>query len=156
MLETIRTTSIYAIENETEFIERIRTASEVCQQETAKDLKQRIRKAQKRVSELDVFIKKLYESYTMGKLPEARYNLLSAGYEQEQMDLQAALDSDQAELDAFNANTTRVDQFLTLVKKYTDFSELTTPMINEFIHKIIIHAPARNEYGDRCQEVESI
>ena len=59
----------------------------------------------------------------MGKLPEARYDLLSAEYEQEQARLQAALEFDQAELDAFNADTARVDQFHALAKKYTDFTE---------------------------------
>ena len=42
---------------------------------------------------------------------------------------------------------------LELAKKYTDFSELTTPMINEFIEKIIVHAPEKID-GDRVQEVE--
>ena len=27
-------------------------------------------------------------------------------------------------------------------------------MINEFIEKIIVHAPGRDEYGDRCQDVD--
>ena len=40
-----------------------------------------------------------------------------------------------------------------LARKYTDFSELTTMMINEFIDKIIVHAPERID-GDRVQEVE--
>ena len=154
VLETIRSASVYAIKDESEFIERVRAASEVRQKEAAKDLKRRIGKAKKRISELDVLIKKLYESYAMGKLSEARYDLLSAEYEQEQANLRAVLDSDQSELDAFNADTARVDQFLALAKKYTGFSELTTPMINEFIHKIVVHASSRDEYGDRCQEVE--
>ena len=49
----------------------------------------------------------------------------------------------------------RVDEFyyMELAKKYTDFSELTTPMINEFIEKIIVHAPDRTN-GPRTQEVE--
>ena len=143
-----------AQENEAEFIQRVRAASEVRQQEAAKDLKRRISKAKKRDAELDVLIRKLYESFAMSKMPEARYDLLSAQYEQEQADLRAALESDQAELDAFNADTARVDQFLALAKKYTDFTELTTPMINEFIEKIIVHAPGRDEYGDRCQEID--
>ena len=46
-----------------------------------------------------------------------------------------------------------MEQFLELARKYTDFSELTTPMINEFIEKIIVHAPERID-GDRVQEVE--
>ena len=154
ILETIRTVSTYAIENETEFMERVRAASEVRQAEAAKALKQRIKKASKRISELDVLIKKLYESYAMGKLPEARYNLLSADYEREQAELRTTLDADQTELDVFNADTARVEQFFALAKKYTDFTELTTPMINEFIEKIIVHAPGRDEYGDRCQDVD--
>ena len=153
-LETIRTASTYAIENEAEFIERVRAASEVRQQEAAKELRQRIKKADKRVAELDVLIKKLYESYAMGKLLEARYNLLSAEYEREQAELRAALDTDRSALEQFNADTTRVEQFLALAKKYTDFTELTTPMVNEFIEKIIVHAPGRDECGDRCQDVD--
>lgn len=45
------------------------------------------------------------------------------------------------------------EQFLALAKKYTDFSELTTPMINEFVDKILVHAPEKVD-GDRVQEVE--
>ena len=30
------------------------------------------------------------------------------------------------------------------MKRYTDFSELTTPMLNEFIKKVIVHEVRRN------------
>ena len=56
-------------------------------------------------------------------------------------------------MSAFAEDTDRAKQFLELAKKYTDFSELTTPMINEFVEKIIVHAPERID-GDRVQEVE--
>ena len=44
---------------------------------------------------------------------------------------------------------------MTLVKlpKYTDFSVLTTPMIYEFVDKIMVHAPDRSS-GERTQEVD--
>lgn len=32
-----------------------------------------------------------------------------------------------------------MEEFIDLAKRYTDFSELTTPMLNEFIEKIIVH-----------------
>ena len=44
-------------------------------------------------------------------------------------------------LDQFNEDTDRANKFLALAKKYTDFSELTAPMINEFVEKIVVHAP---------------
>lgn len=56
-------------------------------------------------------------------------------------------------LATFEKDTAQVDRFLALVKKYTDFSELTTPMINEFVDRIIVHTPDRSE-DDRTQELE--
>ena len=50
-------------------------------------------------------------------------------------------------LSSFEEDTDRAEQFLSLAKKYTDFSELTTPMINEFIEKIIVHAPEKIDGG---------
>lgn len=43
--------------------------------------------------------------------------------------------------------------FIELVKRYTDFSELTTPMLNEFVEKILVHE-ADYSSGERVQEVE--
>ncbi|MDE7261610.1 MAG: DUF4368 domain-containing protein, partial [Oscillospiraceae bacterium] len=38
----------------------------------------------------------------------------------------------------FSARTASV-RIIDLAKRYTDFSELTTPMLNEFIEKIVVH-----------------
>lgn len=56
-------------------------------------------------------------------------------------------------MDTFNEDTAKAGQFLALAKKYTDFAELTTPMIYEFVEKILVHAPDRSS-GERTQEVE--
>lgn len=45
------------------------------------------------------------------------------------------------------------DKFIALVHKYTDFSELKTPMIHEFIDKIVVHE-ADKSTGERIQEIE--
>lgn len=153
ILETIRSTSTYAIENEAEFIQKVRSASEVRQAETVKALKQRMRREQKRAGELDGIIKKLYESFALGKISEKRFDTLSAEYEQEQEALEASIANAQAELDNYEADTVRVDQFMALAKKYTDFSELTTPMINEFVDKIVVHEADKSS-GERTQEVD--
>lgn len=57
------------------------------------------------------------------------------------------------QIDVYNESTDKSEQFLEVAKKYTDFSVLTVPMLNEFIDKIIVHAPVWNE-GERTQEVE--
>ena len=153
ILETVRMASTYAIENEEEFIRRVREASEVRQKEAAKELKRKISKGKKHSVELDGLIRKLYESYATGKLSEKRFELLVSAYEQEQAELDAAIAEDEAKLNVYEADTDRVEQFLALAKKYTDFTVLTTPMIYEFIDKIIVHAPDKSS-GEREQEVE--
>ncbi len=153
VLEAIRSASSYAIKNEAEFIQKIRSASEVRQAETVKALKQQVRREKKRAAELDGIIKKLYESYAIGKISEKRFDVLSAEYEQEQETLEASIAKAQSALDSFEADTARVDQFMALAKKYTDFTELTTPMINEFVDKIVVHEADRSS-GERTQEVD--
>ena len=153
ILDTIKVVSTYAISNEAEFIEKVRAASEVRQAQAAKDLKRKIAKGQKRYRELDGLIKKLYEAYALEKLTESRFELLSGEYEQEQADLKRTLEEDQAALDTFAEDTAKVEQFMALAKKYTDFSVLTNQMILEFVDKIYIHAPDRST-GERVQEVD--
>ena len=153
VLEAIRSASTYAIKNEAEFIQKVRNASEVRQAETVKALKQRVRREQKRAVELDGIIKKLYESYAIGKISEKRFDVLSAEYEQEQETLEASIQKAQADLENFEADTAKVDHFMALAKKYTDFSELTTPMINEFVDKIVVYEADRSS-GERVQEVD--
>ena len=153
ILHTIKTVSAYAISNEAEFAEKVRAASEVRQKEAAKELARKLNRDKRRSAELDRLIQKLYEAYAMEKLSEKRFEMLSAQYEREQETLEEAIAKDQAQLDAFNADTVRVDQFLALAKKYTDFTELTTPMIFEFVDKIVVHKADRST-GDRTQEVE--
>ena len=153
ILETIRTTASYAIQNKEEFIQKVRSISQVRQQEAAKELKRKVAKERKRSVELDVLIKKLYETYAMGKLEEKRFELLCAEYEKEQAELEQLLASEQAQLDQFHEDTDRASHFLTLAQKYTDFTELTAPMIHEFVEKILVHAPDRST-GERVQEIE--
>ena len=134
-------------------MEKIHAASQLQQENAAKELKRKLNRDRKRSAELDGLIQKLYESFATGSLTEKRFKLLSDGYEREQEELDAAIEREQAELDAFNADTDRADQFLELVKRYTDFSVLTTPMIFEFVDKIVVHAPDRSS-GERMQEVD--
>lgn len=153
ILETIRTASTFAIANQDEFMEKVRSASQIRQAEAAKETKRKLNKDRKRITELDNIIKKLYESFAVGRISDERFDSLLAEYEAEQKSLVASVGDAEQRLSCFEEDTDRAAQFLTLAKKYTDFSELTTPMINEFIDKILVHAPEKID-GDRVQEVE--
>ena len=48
----------------------------------------------------------------------------------------------------------QIDKFVRLVKKYRDFEELTTPMLNDFIEKVVIHEAEGGRTKDRTQQVD--
>lgn len=153
LLEAIRSVSQYAINNEAEFVNKVRENSVVQYKSAEKRLQSQLKKEQKRCCELDSLIKKLYEEYALGKMQEKRYELLLAEYEREQAYLEKSIADAEADLDDYKADTKNLEQFLLLARKYTDFSELTTPMINEFIEKILVHEADKSS-GERVQEVE--
>ena len=153
VLNTIRTVSTFAISNQEEFAEKVRSASQIKQKEAAKEAKRKLNKDKKRIAELDNIIKKLYESFAIGRITDERFDTLLAEYEAEQKTLQVSVAEAEQRVSSFEEDTVRVEQFMELAKKYTDFSELTTMMINEFIDKIIVHAPEKVD-GDRVQEIE--
>jgi hypothetical protein len=152
-LEAIRTVSGFVKSNEDEFIRQVRETSAVRQEQTAKVYRRRIAKEQKRVAELNTLIRKIYEDKVSGFLSEKRFEILSAEYENEQAALEQSIENLQAELNGFNADSVRADRFIEIVKRHMDFSELTAPMINEFIEKIVVHEADRSS-GEREQQVD--
>ncbi|MCR2050415.1 recombinase family protein [Acetatifactor muris] len=153
ILETIREVSAYALSNEKEFVKKVREASDVQQEATMKEYRRRLGKAKRRHEELDDLVKKLYESFATGKIPEKHFDRLLSGYDNEQTTLEAEMQELQTGLDRYGADSVRADRFLELVRRYTDFSELTTPMLNEFIEKVVVHE-ADKSTGDRVQKVD--
>ena len=63
ILDTIRTVSAYAISDEKGFVEKIRAASQLQQDNAAKELKRKLNRDRKRSAELDGLIKKLYADF---------------------------------------------------------------------------------------------
>jgi DNA invertase Pin-like site-specific DNA recombinase len=153
ILSAIRKVSGYVRENENEFVQQVREASNIRQEETVKEYKRRLAQAQRRHDDLDGLVKKLYESYAAGKLPDRQFERLLVEYDGEQTELENTITELQAEIDGFNSDSVRVDKFIQLVKRYTDFSELTTPMLNEFVEKVIVHE-ADKSTGERIQKVD--
>ena len=153
LLETIKATSSYVKEHEAEFIEKVRGATELQQESEAKALKKRLSREQKRINELNILIKKIYEDNVNGKLSDKRFEMLLADYEAEQSELELSVEAMERSLNEYQENTDNVDKFVELVRKFTDFTELTTPMIHEFVDKIVVHE-ADKSTGDRIQQID--
>lgn len=153
ILETIKGATVYARKNEAEFVKIIREASAVRQGESAKNHKKKIAKNEKRIAELDTLFRKTYEDFAAGRLNEKRFNQLSSGYEDEQQSLEVQTAELKVELEKFDSDSLRADKFLELAKKYTDFTELTAPILNAFIEKVIVHEADKSS-GKREQQVD--
>ena len=153
VLETIKAVSDYVITDEEEFINRIYSTSRDKQKESIKSLKRKIAQDTKRVNELNMLMKKLYEDNISGKLSDKRFEFMLSEFENEQDTLEISMENAKAEIEKYESDTVRADKFIELVKRYTDFSELTTPMLNEFVEKILVHE-ADYSSGERVQEVE--
>lgn len=139
ILAAIQRVIWYVRHNEAEFIERVREASDQHQENAVKEYRQKVSKAQRRCKELDGLVKKLYEGNATGKIPDRHFTRLLAEYDEEQTGLEAAIAQWQEAIESWNADRLKTDKFIELVSRYTDFSELTTPMLNEFIEKVVVH-----------------
>lgn len=139
--------------DERAFVESIRSASEIREQSEAKKLKAALKHQEKRYAELDILLKKVYEDNALGRLPDKRYEMLSAGYEKEQAELEQFIKACREQLTQYDEDTDRTEKFLALVHKYTDITELTPVIINEFVDKILVHKAEKID-GERVMEIE--
>ena len=153
VLDTIKEVSEYVKLNEEEFIKKVYRASKEQQEKTSKLLKKRLAKEEKRISEINSLIRKLYEDNVSGKLSNRHFDMMLKDFEKEQTVLEKSTEQTKDTLRDFEEDSIRADKFIALVKKYTDFSELTTQMINEFVDKIVVHE-GKWENCERTQEVE--
>ena len=153
VLETIQYVCKSVRMDERAFVESIRSASEIREQSEAKKLKAALKHQEKRYAELDILLKKVYEDNALGRLPDKRYEMLSAGYEKEQAELEQSIKACREQLTQYDEDTDRTEEFLALVHKYTDITELTPVIINEFVDKILVHKAEKID-GERVMEIE--
>jgi len=158
VLTAIQTVNKYAGINEKEFLDKIRSMSDLQFSQTEKKNKKELSKAQKRCNELDILIKKLYEANALGKLPDEHFNKIFADYDTEQKQLNESIAELTASVNSANDEKNNADKFLKIIRKYTDVTELTASMANEFIEKIIVHeaikANGTKGRGERKQKVD--
>ena len=144
------------------FYEDITTFMELIQKqrfdEAEKDMKRKRREvgqARKRIAELDRIFKRIYEDDINGTISHERFLKLSAEYETEQKELTEKVNAEQQEVDTYEQNKSDFDSFAAIIRKYVGITELTPTIVNEFIKKIVVHAPEKID-GKRFQKVDII
>jgi len=97
----------------------------------------------------------LLDDDVSGTISHDRFLKLSAEYEAEQRELKEKVKADQQEVDTYEQNKSDFDSFAAIIRKYVGIKELTPTIVNEFIKKIIVHAPEKVD-GKRVQKVDIV
>ena len=136
------------------FAQAIREAQE--QQEASDISRQRgkLEADRRRDQELETLLCRIYEDNVLGKLPESRYQILSAQYEKEKHALGREIADLEQAIARYNENAKSTDRFIKLIEKYENFDELTIPMLNELVEKVLVHERTRKGSSQSAQEIE--
>ena len=107
----------------------------------------------RRDEDLNTLFKRLYEDMVSGRITAERFDMLASEYEQEQKELKVKIVELEDLIENGETQTKDLKQLLANVRKYTDPQELTAPMVNDLVDKIIVHAPDKSS-GHRKQKIE--
>lgn len=127
-------------------------------EEAEKAVKQKekeLEQAWKRIADLDRIFKRIYEDDISGTISHERFLKLSAEYEAEQKELTEFVHTGQTAVDTYEQDRTDFDNFAAVIRKYVGIRELTPTIVNEFVKKIIVHAPDKST-GHRRQRIEIV
>ena len=155
VLENLKEVIRYVSDYEDEFVQMVMDTDMRQRNKELSQKKKRLTEIHSRIQELDKIFQRIYEDNISGKLSDERFMKLSKGYEEEQHTLQEEQTSLEKELQKEEKQSVDVKQFLSVVRKYTNLTELTPEIVHEFIDKIIVHAPDKSS-GKRLQEIEII
>lgn len=135
------------------FVKQQLEKSSVSQKQELQIKKRELAKAEKRTKEIDILFQHVYEDNITGKITNDRFSILSTNYETEQKELKQQIDILSNEIALDEKKSVDTNSFVNKVKKYTEISELTPEILNEFIEKILIHQQERAD-GKKYQQID--
>lgn len=144
-----------AKEEKQEFLKVMNKLADEKREEKYQEDKTKLEKLSSRNAELTILITKLYEDHALGKIPVKHFDRLFNTYDTEQQDLEKQIQYFEQEIESYHQRKVDTNKFLKMIEKYTDIEELTVPMINEYIEKVVVHEATGGRKGiDRKQQVD--
>lgn len=113
-----------------------------------------LKRAEKRLSELDNLLAKVYEDRLSGAITERNFSMLFQKYQQEQEELESKIQDLKHQLEERQQQAQNIEKWIDLVKRYSSPAELTAEMLNTLIEKIVVHEAVKDNEGNRVQEIE--
>ena len=153
VLTDIKRYAELAKNHEQAFIDALNKAGNDNTKKRLAQYEKEIIKAEKRLSEISLIIKRLYEDSVIGKLTDERFCEMSKGYEDEGADLKTQVREAQKAISSYRDADSNSRQFTALIQKYFDIRELNSPTLNEIVSKIEVHEREIVD-GEREQKVD--
>ncbi len=152
--ETLKAIFDYANYDRQKFIDSLEKAQDQTEDAEIRKAKSRKTIAVNRIDELEKLICRIYEDNILGKLPDARYEVLDKQYSKEKAELEKELFELEDKIKAFDQGKKSANKFIALIEKYEKFDELTNAMILEFVDKILVHEREIKGDPNSPQEIE--
>lgn len=153
ILAEIQAVTSFAAEHESEFLKLIESSADTETARQQKSLNKSLNKSQKRLSELDTIIAKLFESSALGNITIEIFNQLSKKFTDEQSELKQSIEAQTRQLNELEEHKANTDMFLKAVRKYTSITELSPEVLGEFVDKVVIHEADKSS-GKRTQQID--
>ena len=139
---------------EDELLKRLLNASDKERSSARKRQENELKKAEKRKAEVDALFAKMYEDWSVERITEYNFNMLSQKYQTEQRELDAKIEQLREAAEAAAQTAIDAEKWISLLKQYVTPTELTAEYLNALIEKILVHEAIKGEDGKREQEVE--
>ena len=151
VLSDIQRIAGQAIRSDEKMISSIAARLGKAEKDNVRQAEREIKKARKRLAELDTMFVKTYEEHARGEISDRNYNTLVTAYEKEQGELEAAVGEYETTISTNRTNNENAANFVELIKRYADIDELTQALLNTLIDRIEVHEPEEinSEYSQK-------
>ena len=112
-----------------------------------------LKKAKKRLEELDKMFAALFEEKVNGNINERNYKQLTSQYETEQITLEQKISEYEKIIRDTKIEHENASEFVDLIKNYDGITELTAATLHTLIEKIVVHE-AKVIDRERVQKIE--
>lgn len=153
VLHEIRNVTAFARECTDDFAEYISRESNTAAKKELSEANKKLKKSEKRLAEVGIIFRKLYEDHVLGTIDDDQFRMLSQGYTDEQNQLKAEISDLKHTMQELQSQTANTARFAALAKKYTDITELTQEILHTFVSRIEVHEKLKDDNGSITQEI---
>ena len=155
VLANLQAVTSMAKDHEADFIHTVQRKSNAGNRDVLRRSKKEQGTIQKRLEEIDRIINGLFESKVSGELSAERFTRMLNAYEEEQAQLRERNGELMELIAAEHEASDGANQFISLVRQFTDIQALTPEIVAAFIQKVYVHDAVVAD-GKKQQEIRVV